>query len=72
MTGIHLAPLSYPTYEKALAALPAIRAAAPADNILTRIEPSPYGGFSIKQIPLELYVDALIEGRIGVLSPLSY
>jgi hypothetical protein len=65
------APVHYPTYRRALEALPHIRAAA-SGELLTRIVPCPYGGFLIKQVPVDLHVDALLDGRPSAFTPIPY
>lgn len=43
-------------------------------SYLTNVEPSPYGGFRVRSMPAELYVDQLIEGAgvIGLMTRRSF
>ena len=38
------------------------RSSSDGGSYLTNVERSPYGGFRVRSIPAELYVDQLIEG----------
>ncbi len=38
------------------------RASLDGGSYITKVEPSPYGGFRVRSLPAELYVDQLIEG----------
>lgn len=54
---------TYRTYDQAIKALRQLRESGQLEGMVARIISSPYGGYRIKKTPVDLYVDALAEGR---------
>ena len=42
------------------------RADPEGKNLITRVEPSGYGGFKVRSIPAEFYIDLLADGPMPI------
>lgn len=51
----------YKTHEQAYKYAQKLRAQHNDDGIMVRVERSPYGGFQVKLVPIDLMVDRLID-----------
>ena len=51
----------YKTHEQAYQQAQKLRAQHIDDGITVRIESSPYGGFQVKLVPIDLMVDKIID-----------
>jgi len=52
------------TMQEAMDEIARRRAAPQGKEIVTRIESSPYGGYRVRSVPADLYVDMLAEGEM--------
>ena len=51
----------YETYEEACEAVREIRRNSPLE-LVVRVNKSPYGGFRLSALPVDVYVDLLVDG----------
>ena len=49
-------------FAEAMAEAARRRAAPQADELVTRVERSPYGGFRVRSVPADFFVDQLVDG----------
>ena len=57
----------HPNLSSAIAEMQRRRKEADTEQLITRIEESPYGGFRVRSVPAEFVVDHLAD--VGVMSP---
>jgi len=55
--------MNYKNYEEAYQAAQAIRSQHTENGIMVKIEPSSYGGFVIKLMPMDLMIDNLAHNN---------